>query len=133
MKLENMVLITDWKSIKMSRATVSSPLDLNLEKNHADTHVTRFFNNAFDLILSWVNSYHPQNVNTIPIPREIPELLIINDMHMDVRENYFSFTMDPFFIVKPKVKHSPIVKSSFLDNFIKPSPFYIFHILFNNF
>lgn len=109
MKLENMVLKTDWKSIKMNRATVTSPLDLNLEKNHADTHVTRFFNNAFDMILSWVNSYHPENINSIPIPREIPELLIINDMHMDVRENYFSFTMDPFFIVKPKVKHSPIV------------------------
>jgi hypothetical protein len=56
MKLENMVLVTDWKSIKMNRATVTSPLDLNLEKNHADNHVTRFFNNAFDLILSWVNS-----------------------------------------------------------------------------
>ena len=109
MKLENMVLITDWKSIKMDRATVSSQLDLNLQKNHAEAHVSRFFNNAFDMILSWVNSYHPENINSIPIPREIPDLMIINDMRMDIRENYFSFTMDPLFIVKPKVKNSPIV------------------------
>jgi hypothetical protein len=59
------------------------------------------------LILPWVNHYHPQNINSIPIPKEIPGLLIINDMNLEVGENFFSFTMDPLFLVqKPIKKHT---------------------------
>jgi hypothetical protein len=47
------------------------------------------------MILPWVNEFHPANINAIPIPREIPELMIINDLEIEVGDDFFSFTMDP--------------------------------------
>ena len=54
-----------------------------------------YFNWAFEMILPWVNEVHPANVNAIPIPREIPELMIINELQIEVGDDFFSFTMDP--------------------------------------
>jgi len=50
---------------------------------------------AFEMILPWVNEMHPGNVNVIPIPKEIPELMIINNLEIEVGDDFFSFTMDP--------------------------------------
>ena len=59
MKLKNMTLLTEWQQISMLSASISSAIVQNLEKHHANQHVTDYFNWAFDLILPWVNHYHP--------------------------------------------------------------------------
>ena len=89
----------------MKSASINSAIVQNLEKHHANQHVTDYFNWAFDLILPWVNHYHPQNVNQIPIPKEIPGLLIINDLKFEVGENFYSLAIDPLFLVQKPIKN----------------------------
>lgn len=103
MKLKDMHLRTEWHKIQMSHAEVRSDIVTTLAKTRANAKVTNYFNWAFDLIVPWVNELHPTNVSDIPIPTEIDGLVRINDLHMDVRDNYFSFTLDPEFLIKSRV------------------------------
>lgn len=98
MWLEDMNVLTDWNTIQMERAEIKSDLVKNLERTHADKRVTDFFNYAFNMIIPWANEFHPYGVSSIPIPETISDLVRIRDLKMAVRDNYFSFTLDPQFI-----------------------------------
>lgn len=97
MWLENMNIITNWNTIKMKDAMVTSSIVKNLERGHANRKVTQFFNYAFDIIIPWINDVRPYAVATIPIPSEINDILLIRDLKMAVRQNYFAFTLNPIF------------------------------------
>jgi len=122
MKLEGMTLVTDWRQIQMSHAEVRSDIVTTLAKTHANAKVTNYFNWAFDMIVPWVNEYHPAGVSNVPLPSEVADLVLIKDLHMDVRANYFSFTMDPQFLIKshPQVgaiqEHRRVLASQLLDS-----------------
>lgn len=47
MWLEGMFVYTEWNHIKMDHAEVKSDMIENLERTHANKHVTDFFNYAF--------------------------------------------------------------------------------------
>jgi len=98
--LEDMTVLTYCNSIKMDHAEISSDLVKNLERTHANKRVTRFFNQAFDMIIPWANEFHPKGVTSIPIPDTLVDLVHIRKLKMAVRDNYFSFTLDPEFIMK---------------------------------
>lgn len=95
MWLEGMTINTEWNSIKMGHAEVKSDVVDNLERVHADKRVTRFFNMAWRMIIPWVNEMRPYGVAEIPIPENLHDLILIRDLKMAVRDNYFSFTLDP--------------------------------------
>jgi len=100
MWLENMNLNTEWYTIKMDRAEVTSDIIDNLERVHANRRVTNFFNMAFDMIIPWVNEIRPKGVAEIPLPDTLVDLVHIKNLKMAVRDNYFAFTLDPEFIIK---------------------------------
>jgi len=100
MWLDGMELMTEWYSIEMGRAEVSSDIVDNLERTHANHRITQFFNYAFDMIIPWANDYRPYGVSYIPIPETFNDLIKIKHLKMSVRDNYFSFTLDPEFLIK---------------------------------
>lgn len=100
MWLENMNLQTEWFSIEMDHAEVTSDIVDNLERTHANKRITQFFNYAFDMILPWVNQARPYGVSYYPIPDVFVDFVRIKDLKMAVRDNYFSFTLDPEFLIK---------------------------------
>lgn len=104
--LEDMNVLTDWYTIKMDHADVKSDMIDNLERNHVNRRVTDYFNYAFDMIIPWANEFHPYGVSSIPVPETIDGLVRIKNLKMAVRDNYFSFTLDPEFIMKaePRVR-----------------------------
>ena len=53
------------------------------------------------MIVPWVNDLHPYGVSKIPIPDTLADLVRIKDLKMAVRDNYFAFTLDPEFIMRP--------------------------------
>ena len=100
MKLENFTLLLDFNTISMGSASVESDIILNLDKpgsKAADT-VKNYFNWAFMLIVPWANEYKPEWVSSFPIPREIPGYMKINDISLEIKENYLSYSIDPEFI-----------------------------------
>lgn len=114
MWLEGMNILTDWNTIKMENAEINSDMLRDFERTHANKRVTQFFNYAFDLIIPWANEFHPKGVSSIPIPETIVDLVKIRNLKMAVRDNYFSFTLDPEFImVTPaeRQRHNMIVLS----------------------
>ena len=52
------------------------------------------------MIIPWANEFHPKGVTSIPIPDTLVDLVHIRKLKMAVRDNYFSFTLDPEFIMK---------------------------------
>lgn len=52
------------------------------------------------MILPWANKHKPYGVSSFVIPEYLVDLVHIRDLKMAVRDNYFSFTMDPEFIMK---------------------------------
>ena len=99
MWLDGMSINTEWYTIKMDHAEVTSDIVDNLERIHANRRITHFFNMAFDMILPWVNEFRPEGVAVIPVPETLADLVRIRDLKMAVRENYFAFTCDPEFII----------------------------------
>jgi hypothetical protein len=100
MWLEGMTLNTEWYKVQMDRAEVTSDVVDNLERVHANKRVTKFFNRAFQMILPWVNEFRPYGVAAIPIPDTLVDLIRIRDLKLAIRDNYFSFTLDPEFIIQ---------------------------------
>jgi hypothetical protein len=100
MWLEDMTVLTNWNTIKMDHAEIRSDLVKNLDRSHADKRVTNYFNYAFGMLIPWANEFHPKGVSSIPIPETLVDLVHIRDLKMAVRDNYFSFTLDPQFIMK---------------------------------
>jgi len=98
--LEDMNVLTEWYTIKMDHAEIKSDIVENLERSHANKRVTEYFNYAFGMIIPWANEFHPYGVSSIPIPETIVDLVHIKNLKMAVRDNYFSFTLDPEFIMK---------------------------------
>lgn len=100
MWLEGYNVTTWWNEIKMDKATIHSDVVKNLQTTHADRLVTWYFNNMFQMILPWANKHKPYGVSSFVIPEYLVDLVHIRDLKMAVRDNYFSFTMDPEFIMK---------------------------------
>lgn len=100
MWLEGMNVMTEWYTIKMDHAEVTSDVVDNLERTHANRRITHFFNLAWDLIIPWANEMQPYGVSYFTIPEVLVDLVKIKDLKMAVRDNYFSFTLDPEFIIK---------------------------------
>jgi hypothetical protein len=101
MSLKNMTLMTYWNSIRMDHASCASTVIPGLNSSTSDKVITDFFNGAFYLIVPWVNTYHPYNITKFDIPREIPDLVKFDDLHIDIRDDYVSLALDPEFIIKP--------------------------------
>lgn len=100
MWLDGMNVLTEWNTIKMDHANIKSDIVKNLERKNINRRVTDYFNYAFDMIIPWANEFHPYGVSSIPIPETIVDLVRIRNLKMAVRDNYFSFTLDPEFIMK---------------------------------
>merc|ERR1712046_223913 len=100
MWLDGMNLRTEWFSIEMDHAEVSSDIVDNLERIHANHRITQFFNMAFDMIIPWANDIQPYGVSYFTIPEVLVDLVRIKNLKMAVRDNYFSFTLDPEFLIK---------------------------------
>ena len=85
----------------MDHASVSSSIIPHLDGKNAEKTITDFFNGAFYLMLPWVNEMHPYNITKFEIPKEIPNLVKIDDLEIDIRDDYASFSLSPEFILKP--------------------------------
>lgn len=97
---KKMILYTTWNNLQVDDVHVESKYITNLARSHADKKVLQYFNWSFDLILPWVNASHQRGVSSFEIPKTIPDVVIMNNLVMDVRDNYLNFQMDPKFIFK---------------------------------
>jgi hypothetical protein len=105
LELEEFTLLLDFNTISMESAHVESDIILNLKESEADKHVVNYFNWAFMLIIPWANDSHPNMVSSFKIPREIPGVMKINDISLEIKEHYLSYSIDPeFTLTGPKVK-----------------------------
>ena len=93
---DDFLLQVDWNDIEMDKATIDSHVDLR--HPHIDeVHVMKFFNWIFELILPWVNEYHPENISRFHLPRDFPGIVHVNSVRMSIEDEYLSFGMDPVF------------------------------------
>ena len=93
-KSENMTLKVDWEDIKMDAATIESYVPLE-DESFDDKLIRDFFDWAFDEIIPWVNEYHPESVSKFILPHVYPGIIDIEDLDMEVMDNYIKFGMDP--------------------------------------
>lgn len=106
--LQESNLMLEWQKVRMGSATVASDmLDLADEKLYGK-HIVSYFDWALTLVLGWANAKHVLYVSRFPIPDEIPNLVAIQDLTFEVKENYISLEMDPTFIAGEDVQESEI-------------------------
>lgn len=93
---DDFVLQVNWDDIEMNRAVIQPHIELE-EAEIDEIHVKKFFNWIFEMILPWVNEYHPENISTFHLPRDFPGIVHINSVKMSIEDHYLSFGMDPVF------------------------------------
>ena len=62
-----------------------------------DDIIRDYFNWVFDEIIPWVNEFHPVSVSQFKIPNKFPGIIDIENLEMEVMDNYIKFGMDPEF------------------------------------
>ena len=93
----NMTLLVDWDTIEMDSAEVVANVPMESDKLD-DEEVVGYFNFVFQEVIPWVNEYHPESVTKFFIPSSFPGYVNINDLKMEVRNNYLAFSMNPEFL-----------------------------------
>lgn len=104
MELEDMWLNNVWKNIQLGSAKVSSrwPKAASLVNENTDRFIDDFFRDAFDMVISWANNARPEYFSRYRVPAEIPDIMKINKIEMDIRRNYLSFNIDPTFEIRSR-------------------------------
>jgi len=54
------------------------------------------------MIISWANNARPEYFSRYRVPSEIPDLMKIHKIEMDIRRNYLSFNIDPTFEIRSR-------------------------------
>ena len=98
--LQDMLISTEWNSVTMKNAEVHSDLLPDINKDRANKAVTDFFNGSLFFILPWINENPIKNVSQFVVPSEVPNVVRIHDLKLDVRDNYINLLLDPEFITE---------------------------------
>jgi len=102
MWLEGNDILANWNTVTMRQARVVSDKFKIVNAERQGKHVEDYFNWAISYIIDWANQAKPLWVTKIPLPTEIPGLLKLTKLKMEVNKDFISFGMDPTFIANTK-------------------------------